>query len=292
MLKVLVGLPAYNEAKNIASIILSIQNKGYDVFVCDDFSNDLTYEISKKLGAMTFRHSSNKGYGGAIQTIFSKAKELDVDILITIDADGQHNPSEIPKIIEPIKNDSADLVIGSRFLDNKTKMPKYRKVGIKALTKLANTVNDLDVTDSQSGFRAYGKNAIKEINPTEDSMGVSSEILIKAAEKKLRISEISITVSYEGDTSTHNPAGHGLSVVSTTVKLISIKHPLAFYGIPGIFFVGLGTFFAILTLSSFSETRTIITNQALLSVGSFIIGVVFLVTSIILFSIISVIREK
>lgn len=291
-MKVLVGLPAYDEAKNIASIILSIQKLGYDVFVCDDFSNDMTSEISKKLGAIVFRHNSNQGYGGAIQTIFSKARELDVDVLVTIDADGQHDPSDIPKIIEPLIHSSADLVIGSRFLDNETKMPKYRKVGIEALTKLANSVNDLDVTDSQSGFRAYGKNAIKEITPTEDSMGVSSEILIKAANKKLKISEIPIVVSYDGDTSTHNPASHGLSVVGTTIKLISIKHPLLFYGLPGIILIGLGVFFAILTLSSFSENRTIITNQALLSIGSFIIGVVFLVTSIILFSIISVIKEK
>ncbi len=291
-MEIYVGIPAFNEEKNIASLIVKIQDLGYKILICDDASTDSTGLIAKKLGATVIQHSRNLGYGRAIQSLFSSAKELNADILITIDADGQHDPSDIPKIIEPLIHSSADLVIGSRFLDNKTKMPKYRKVGIEALTKLANSVNNLDVTDSQSGFRAYGKNAIKEITPTEDSMGVSSEILIKAANKKLKISEIPIVVSYDGDTSTHNPASHGLSVVGTTIKLISIKHPLLFYGVPGIILIGLGIFFAILTLSSFSENRTIITNQALLSIGSFIIGVVFLVTSIILFSIISVIKEK
>ena len=191
-----------------------------------------------------------------------------------------------------IQEKNADIVIGSRFLEKKSSMPKYREIGIKALTKIANSIEDLNISDSQSGFRAYSKKAITSIFPADDSMGVSTEILVKASQKKLRIIEVPIVVSYEGDTSTHNPAIHGISILGTSIKLISIKHPLGFYGIPGLFFIGLGIFFTIITLTSFSETRDIITNQALLAIGSFLFGLVLLVTGIILFSIISVIRER
>jgi len=291
-MNILVGIPAYNEEKNIASLIVKILKQGHKVLVCDDASTDNTAEIAEKLGAKVVRHSKNQGYGASIQTLFTNAREIETDILVTIDADGQHDYNDISNLIKPIQEKNADIVIGSRFLEKKSSMPKYREIGIKALTKIANSIEDLNISDSQSGFRAYSKKAITSIFPVEDSMGVSTEILVKAAQKKLRIIEAPIVVSYEGDTSTHNPASHGMSILGTSIKLISIKHPLGFYGIPGLFFIGLGIFFTIITLTSFSETRNILTNQALLAIGSFLVGLVLLVTGIILFSIISVIRER
>jgi len=291
-LDVVVGLPAFNEEKNIASLIIEIQKLGYKVLVCDDYSSDNTGEISKRLGAIVERHSRNLGYGGSIQTLFSKSREIKADILVTFDADGQHDFKDIPSLIQPIIEKKCNMVIGSRFLDKKSKMPKYREVGIKTLTKLANISDDVNVTDSQSGLRAYDAKAINCIFPSEDAMGVSTEILLKASEENLKIIEIPVEISYEGDTSTHHPATHGLSVLGTTFKLVSIKHPLAFYGIPGFILLGIGLFFTVLTLTSFAETRTIITNQALLAVGCIVIGIVLLMTSSILFSIISVVRER
>jgi len=291
-MNILVGIPAYNEEKNIASIIVKILKQGYKVLVCDDASTDNTAEIAEKLGAKVVRHSKNQGYGASIQTLFTNAREIETDILVTMDADGQHDYNDISDLIKPIQEKNADIVIGSRFLEKKSSLPKYRELGIKALTKIVNSIEDLNISDSQSGFRAYSKKAITSIFPVEDSMGISTEILVKASQKKLRIIEVPIVVSYEGDTSTHNPASHGMSILGTSIKLISIKHPLAFYGIPGLFFIGLGIFFTIITLTSFSETRDIITNQALLAIGSFLIGLVLLVTGIILFSIISVVRER
>ena len=292
ILDIIIGLPAFNEEKNIASLIIEIQKLGYKVLVCDDYSSDNTGEIAKKLGAIVERHSRNLGYGGSIQTLFTKSRELNADILVTFDADGQHDFNDIPNLIKPIIEKKCNMVIGSRFLGKKSKMPKYREVGIKTLTKLANISDDIDVTDSQSGLRAYDNKAINSIFPSEDAMGVSTEILIKAAQEKLKIIEIPVEISYEGDTSTHNPTVHGLSVLGTTFKLVSIKHPLAFYGIPGFILLAIGMFFTVLTLTSFAETRTIITNQALLAVGSLVIGIVLLMTASILFSIISVVRER
>lgn len=291
-MKILVGIPAFNEEKNIAPLIMKITHLGYQIVVCDDASTDSTAKIAEKLGAIVIKHSRNEGYGGSIQSIFSKARELGTDILVTFDADGQHDYNDIASLINPILEAKADLVIGSRFLDKKTTMPKYREIGIKALTKLANAIQDLDITDSQSGLRAYNKKTLELIHPSEDAMGVSTEILIKAAQQKLRIVEVPATVSYEGETSVHSPTVHGLSVLGTSVKLASIKHPMMFYGIPGFFFLGLGILFTILTLGSFVSSRTIIPNQALLAIGSYVIGLILVMTAIILFSIIAVVRER
>jgi len=291
-MNILVGIPAYNEEKNIASLIVKILKQGYKVLVCDDASTDNTAEIAEKLGAKVLQHSKNRGYGASIQTLFTNAKETETDILVTIDADGQHDYNDISNLIKPIQEKNADIVIGSRFLEKKSSIPKYREIGIKVLTKIANSIEDLNISDSQSGFRAYNKKSLESIFPSEDAMGVSTEILIKAAQKNLKIVEVPIIVLYEGDTSTHHPTVHGLSILGTSIKLLSIKHPLMFYGIPGILFLLSGILFTIMTLSSFAETRMIVTNQALLAIGTILVGLILIMTAIILFSIISVVRER
>ena len=138
-MKIIIGIPAFNEEKNIASIITKLMNITDTIIVCNDGSSDLTSEIAEKMGAVTINHKKNLGYGGAIRSIFLKAKELDGDILVTFDADGQHRIEDIEKVIKPIINQEADLVIGSRFLDSSEKeVPQYRKVGIKVITKITN----------------------------------------------------------------------------------------------------------------------------------------------------------
>ena len=196
-------------------------------------------------------------------------------------------------MIEPILQDKADILIGSRFLDNSEKnIPSYRKAGIKTITSLTNLSTDTKITDSQSGFRAYKKTVLKDIIPSERGMGVSTEILIKASKKKFRISEVPITVLYEGDTSTHNPVSHGLSVILSTMKFISIEHPLKFYGVPGLIFLGIGLFFIIWTFQVFSESRTILTNVVLIGFTATLIAVMLIMTSIMLYSLVNVVREN
>jgi glycosyltransferase involved in cell wall biosynthesis len=293
-MKIAIGVPAFNEEKNIASILLKLGKIANQIIVCDDGSSDLTADISERLGAIVIKHPKNLGYGGAIRSIFLKAKELDVDILVTFDADGQHRVEDIKTITEPIIKGDADLVIGSRFLNKKDEksIPKYRKLGIKAITALATSSMDEKLTDSQSGFRGYNKKVLQEITPSEYGMGVSTEILIKANKKNYRIKEIPITILYEGDTSTHHPVSHGVSVVLSTMKFISIEHPLKFYGIPGFLFLAVGLFFIVWTLQIFAETRQIITNISIIAVGTMILGTILLMTAIILYSVVSIIREK
>ena len=291
-MNIAIGIPAFNEEKSIASIIVRLKKKYEMIIVCDDGSSDLTGSIAKELGAIVITHKRNLGYGAAIRSIFLKSRELEIDILVTFDADGQHRIEDIDSMIKPIQEDKAEIVIGSRFIQNNSEIPKYRKVGIKTITGLTNVATGLNVTDAQSGFRSYNKKVLENINPSDFGMGVSTEILIKAKKMNYRIIEISIVVLYEGNTSTHNPVSHGTSVILSTMKYVSIERPLLFYGIPGLILFSIGIFFVVWTLQIFSESRQIITNIALIGMGGLILGALFIMTAIILYSTVSVVREK
>ena len=292
MLKITIGLPAYNEEKNIASVITKLKKITDSIIVCDDGSSDMTSEISKNLGAVVISHKKNMGYGAALRTIFQKSVELDSDILVTFDADGQHRIEDINKILQPLENNEADVVIGSRFLDNESKIPNYRKIGIKVITKVTNASLKKKLTDSQSGFRAYNKQALTQISPSEMGMGISTEILIKASSKGLRIAEIPITVLYHDDSSTHNPVSHGTSVLVSTIKFTSIEHPLKFYGIPSIIFLIIGSAFTYSAVQYYVEIGRLNTNLTVIGAGAILIGLVLLISAILLYSLVSIIREK
>ncbi len=286
-----IGIPAFNEEKNIAAIILKLKKISNTIIVCDDGSKDLTSLISKELGAIVISHEKNLGYGAAIKSIFFKAKEMNIDILVTFDADGQHKVDDINKVTEPIKNNEADIVIGSRFLGKNDNVPKYRKLGIKVITGLTNATVGSKISDAQSGFRAYSNNVLKNLNPSEQGMGISTEILIKASKQNFRIAEVPIEILYGEDTSTHHPVSHGASVILSTMKFVSIDRPLTFYGIPGVVLFGIGLFFVVWTLQIFTETNKVITNIALLGVGGVVLGALLMVAAIILYSLVSVVRE-
>ena len=292
-MKIIIGIPAFNEEKNIASIITKLMKITDSIIVCNDGSSDLTSEIAERMGAVVINHKKNLGYGGAIRSIFLKAKELDGDILVTFDADGQHRIEDIENVTTPIINQEAELVIGSRFLDDSEKeVPQYRKVGIKVITKITNASIKEKLTDSQSGFRAYSKKVVDELNPSELGMGISTEILIKASSKNFKILEVPIKILYSGDTSTHNPISHGSSVILSTIKYTSIEHPLKFYGIPSVIFFIIGLSFTYLSAQYYAEIGRLNTNLTIVAAGTVLIAVVLLITSILLYSLVSVVREN
>ena len=292
-MSIIVGIPAFNEEKNIAVLIIQLKKIADKIIVCNDGSTDLTSKIAEGLGVTVINHEKNLGYGAAIRSIFLKSKDLDGDILVTFDADGQHRIEDINKVIKPIINEESDLVIGSRFLDKSEKeVPQYRKVGIKIITKVTNATIKKQLTDSQSGFRAYSKKVLNELNPSELGMGISTEILIKASAKNFRISEVPIKIVYDGDTSTHNPISHGSSVLLSTIKFTSIEHPLKFYGIPSMIFFAIGLLFTYLSIEYYADIGRLNTNLTLIGAGSILIAVVLLLTGILLYSLVSVVREK
>ena len=292
-MKIIVGIPAFNEEKNIAVLITQLKKITDKIVVCNDGSTDLTSKIAEELGATVINHEKNLGYGAAVRSIFLKSKDLNGDILVTFDADGQHRIEDINRVINPIINGESDLVIGSRFLDESAKeVPRYRKAGIKLITKITNATIKKQLTDSQSGFRAYSKKVLNELNPSELGMGISTEILIKASAKNFRISEVPIKIVYDGDTSTHNPISHGSSVLLSTIKFTSIEHPLKFYGIPSMIFFAIGLLFTSLSIEYYADIGRLNTNLTLIGAGSILIAVVLLVTGILLYSLVSVVREK
>jgi len=285
-------IPAYNEESHIESLVNSAKNHVDSVVVCDDGSTDNTANIAKNAGAVVISHKINKGYGAAIISLFNYARENNVDIMITVDGDGQHDPDQIPLLLNTISQHNVDVVIGSRFLNQNIEAPGYRQRGIKIITSTANYGTDLKVSDSQSGFRAYSKNAINAIHPTEENMSVSTEILFKISNKGLSLAEIPITISYDGDTSQHNPVSHGVSVLANTIKYVSIKHPLQFYGIPGIVAIAIGIILGGLFLDGYLNNQVILFGMMAGSVVLFLLGAILSVTAVILFSMANLIRNN
>jgi glycosyltransferase involved in cell wall biosynthesis len=292
--KILICIPAFNEAKTISDVIYKSKKYADAVIVYDDGSTDDTNQKAIAAGASVIRNPENKGYGVAIRSLFQAAKEKGADIMVTLDSDGQHYPEQIPDLLKPISQ-GFDIVIGSRYLrkDDKEKVPKLRSFGIKTITKLAQSASYKDITDSQSGFRAYNKRALSGINLFEDGMSVSTEILIRASEKKMSVIEVPITIHYDiKDTSTHNPVTHGIGVLYSVFQFVSLRHPLAFYGLPGVILLVIAAFFMRNALNLFSKTGYVSTNMILIAVGIAVVGVVLLATAAILYTLIALLRDK
>ena len=290
-MKITVGIPAYNEEKNIAKIIVKLKKTVDQILVCDDGSTDSTCAIAESLGVTVIKHQKNSGYGMAIRSIFLKAREINADVLVTIDADGQHKIEDIDKIIKPIVDGQADISIGSRFLAEDDNTPSYRKLGVKIITKVTNSSLSEKVTDAQSGFRAYNNKVLQSLTPSDSGMGISTEILIKSSNLGLKIAEVPTVIQYEGDTSTQNPVSHGTEVLMSTLKYISIERPLRFYGIPSFIFFVIGLTFTFFSIQYYAEVGRLNPNITLVAVGTLLIGVILIVTAILLYSLVSVVRE-
>jgi len=279
-------LPAYNEEQKIYDIVKNTLKFVDKVIVCDDGSNDHTFENAKKAGAIVTKHSTNKGKGAAMRTLFDHAKKIDGDIIITMDSDGQFLPEEIPKLVNSLIKNNADIVTGYRFADEKD-MPAYRKFGNKVLDKVTNLAIEIPVRDTQSGFRAYSKKAINSIKFNSDGYGADSEILISAVKKGLKILEEPVTVIYntEGKTSKKNPVSHSASVMNTLIELIIIKKPLRYLGIPGLILVIIGIAYSIVVIAIFNDIRYFSIPSTLIALGSLLIGLLLLLMSTVLYSI-------
>ena len=287
---VVVGIPAYNEEDSIAPVILEAQKFADAVMVCDDGSTDLTARIAERLGADVVRHKRNLGYGAAIKSLFERARELEADVLVTLDGDGQHAPVEIPAVLKPINDGLADVVIGSRFVDDRrtSEMPMYRKIGAKLITKIVNGSCKSGVTDAQSGFRAYNRRALEQLRIVESGMGASVEILLEAAKHDLKICEVPSSCKYnngKGKTSTEHPFSHGVNVVMSIFRFIVEDKPLMVLGIPGIVCLFAGIVFGAWMLQIYAIEHQIVTNVALASLSFVMVGFFMLSTAITLYAI-------
>ena len=217
--KVVAAIPCFNTESSIADVVSRARKYVDQVIVTNDGSHDDTAKIAEAAGALVINHDRNIGYGEAVKSCFKAAKVNGADILVTLDGDGQHNPDEIPKVVALILNNSADVVIGSRFLSNQTNMPRYRRFGIKLITFLFNFGSKVKVQDAQSGFRAYSNQALNTISATESGMSSSVETLIKARAYGLEIREVATSCQYHPLSSSMNPVIHGLMVALSVIKI-------------------------------------------------------------------------
>lgn len=285
MLK-LACIPAYNEERVIADVVSRTLPFVDKVVICDDGSSDATSFVAKDAGAYVLRHEKNKGKGAALNSLFQYARNLNADVVITLDGDGQFVPEEIPKLIGPILEKKSDIVIGYRF-DDSSEMPSYRKAGNKFLDKVTNLASELPFRDTQSGFRAYSKKAVDAIKFSTSGFGADSEILIDASRKGLRISEEKITVIYNtgGKTSTKNPLSHSGDVIGSLIELVALRHPLKYLGIPGFVLLISGIIYGVVVISIFNQTRYFSIPSTFLTLVFLMFGLMLLLMSVVLFSI-------
>ena len=279
-------VPAYNEEGVIGDLIKKMLPFVDSVVVCDDGSSDLTSKEAEDAGAFVIQHSTNKGKGAALKSLFDYAKHSNADVIVTIDGDGQFLPEEIPKLAKDVENGKSDIVIGYRFETEKD-MPSYRKFGNKILDEVSKKAANLNLRDTQSGFRAYSKQAIAKIHFKNNGFAADSEILIDASEKNLSISEQNVSVLYNtgNKTSTNNPVRHGSGVLISLFEMVLMKRPLTFLGIPGLIILVAGIFTSIISLTLFNETGHFSVPITLVSLVFLTVGLMLILVSGILFSI-------
>ncbi|MCZ7370209.1 MAG: glycosyltransferase family 2 protein [Candidatus Methanoperedens sp.] len=282
---VIAAMPAYNEERSIAKMVFLCRKYVEKVVVVDDGSEDSTADIAEAMGAYVVRHSENMGYGGALKSCFETARKIGADRMIILDSDEQHDPGEIPKLLKQL-DDGTDIVIGSRFINgNGNNVPAYRMIGMKVLDIATNIAGDTNVSDSQSGFRAYGKKAIEKININGTGMSASSEVLMQIKENNLSVREVEIHCNYDvEDPSSQNPVSHGVKVLIEILGEIEFRKPLYYLTLPGMVLIVIGFAMGISFIETWRSGGQLPFGPTLLMIFITLLGVFSVFTGIILHS--------
>ena len=218
--RIFILLPAYNEEKVIGEVIAGIKKEGFkNIIVVDDGSTDKTFEKAKKEGAIVLRHIINRGKGAAVKTGLEYAKLKNAAIVVTVDADGQHNPKDIKKLVKKVK-EGYDVVLGSRFLNKKNKLPLFNRLANFFANILVFLLYGIYVSDSQSGFRAYGERALKYINTSSDQYEFDSEVIREVFYHNLKFAETPIDVFYTSYSLSKKHKQNWYNGVKTLINLI------------------------------------------------------------------------
>jgi glycosyltransferase involved in cell wall biosynthesis len=278
--KILIALPAYNEANYIGSVVLEAKQYADEVIVIDDGSTDRTARIAGLAGATVVSHGENKGYGMAIQSLLAEAARRSPDILVLLDADAQHNPEEIPLLIKAV-SEGADLALGSRKMQSGN-IPSYRHFGQKILSYFTRILSKSKLSDTETGFRAFSRKAIASLELKEKGMAISAETISAASAKGLKVAEVPVSAIYTKDGSTLNPVKHGLGALQRIMVMISERRPLLFFGIFGGIFIILGIIAGIMVVQTLFAVQVLQTGTALVSMLLITIGMLSISTGMIL----------
>jgi glycosyltransferase involved in cell wall biosynthesis len=286
------AIPAYNEAGTIGDVVTEASQYVDEVIVVDDGSSDNTAQLADDAGATVVVHETNTGYGGALQTAFSEANKRDVEHLVIIDGDGQHDIGDIERLVDVQRKTASEIVIGNRHgSDSETSMPLYRRFGLAIINIMTNLSLGIvrpskQITDTQSGFRAYSGDAVESLSMDQSlgtGMNASTDILYHGFENGYQFEEVSTTINYDlEDTSSQNPVSHGLKLVHNILNTVERKRPIGFLGVPGFIFSFFGIVIAYLTLSNFMATGTFPLGMALVSSVVFLMGLFMGLTATVL----------
>jgi glycosyltransferase involved in cell wall biosynthesis len=285
-------IPAYNEELAIGSVVLRTKQFVNYVIVLDDGSHDLTASIAEHAGAEVIRLSKNHGKSYAVLRGFDRARQLRADVVVMLDGDGQHHPEEIPSVIAPILKGDADLVIGSRFLNDENKIPFYRTIGQKTLDRFTKMASSCEVVDSQSGFRALSSKALDHFTIEPTGYSIESAMISHLSDKGIKIAEVPINVKYEvPHKHKKNFFTHGMTILSNLIGIIGYRRPLISFGIPGMIFVAIGLYLAIWAVTDWTTNRVF--PYSLTAGGGIflIVGFLLLNTALILNSLVQLMQD-
>ncbi len=186
-MRICIVIPAYNEDKTISNVIRKARKYG-DVMVVNDASTDDTEDVARKAGALIISHKINRGLGGSLRTGFAEALKKGYDTVVTLDADGQHDPDEIPKFTDKI-NDGYDFVLGKRDL---TEYPFVKKFGNFFLNKATNALSGTSLNDTEGGFRAFSRSALKKLDLKAERYQIAVEIIREIGRNKLKACNVDV----------------------------------------------------------------------------------------------------
>jgi len=282
--EVVAAIPCFNEELFIGSVALKTKDYVDQVVVIDDGSTDKTAMIAEKAGATVISHGLNKGKGAAVSSAFEYAKKMGCKALVLLDGDGQHDPAYIPSLVNPVLEDKADMVVGSRYLQIKSHIPRVRKLGQRILTIFANLGSRVNLTDSQSGLRAFSSKAIQAFSFVEQGLSVESEMQFLANSASLRVTEVPISIGYYGKAK-RSPLAHGAGVLNSIMGLISRRIPLFFFGVPGLVMLGFGFWEGFRVIRGYETYHDFYMGPALIAVLLCVVGALSLFTGLILHTI-------
>jgi len=195
-MKILVIIPAYNEAEKIGEVIKEIKASVFDVLVVDDGSSDSTAEVSRVGGAQVLSHRLNRGQGAALKTGIDFAKIKNYELVVFFDADGQMKANEIAKVILPVTSGRSEVALGSRFLGQVKNISIAKLITLKLGLIFTRITTGLKLTDTHNGFQAWKLSALNKINLTQDRQAYASELIQEIAEQKLNYQEVPVTITY------------------------------------------------------------------------------------------------
>ena len=281
---IVVIVPAYNEERFIGSVILKLNLLPVEVMVVDDGSEDKTAVIAEAAGAVVYKLDNNQGKGAALNLGFQKARSLKPDAIVIIDADSQHLPEELPRLVEPILKDKADICIGSRYLKDESNTPRSRRIGHKFINLATSFSSGVYASDSQSGFRAFSPKAYELIKFKSQGFSVESEMQFLAAEHNLRLLEVPITIRYS-DKAKRPAVQQGVTVLNGILRLAGQYRPLLFFGIPGLLLLLTGIIWGLVVIERYVVTQKLATGYAMITVMLSVIGSMMMSTGFTLYSI-------